>query len=159
MHRLVYAFVVYRRQVFLHRGLFCLCPFSFEIIYATKQTALAFCYLDGDDKIEPYLPPPPPPLTPQKKILHLFACWVSLHSFLTSADFLITFKAPPIICSRRQFQILLLFPKKNKAWFFRRIVCHQTFLTKYHTSFKKIKNKKDVAKIVVGCSRDWRFKG
>ena len=31
-----------------------------------------------------------------------------------------------------------------------------TILTKYHTLFWS-KNKKDVAKIVVSCSRDWRF--
>ena len=35
---------------------------------------------------------------------------------------ILTLKAPPIICSRRQFQILLLFQKKNKAWYFMRIV-------------------------------------
>ena len=35
-----------------------------------------------------------------------------------------------------------------------RNVCWQTILTKYHTLFFS-KNKKDVAKIVVCCSRDW----
>ena len=40
----------------------------------------------------------------------------------------------------------------------------QTILTKYHAMLMKChplffsKNKKDVAKIVVCCSRDWRFK-
>ena len=36
----------------------------------------------------------------------------------------LTHIAPPIICKRRQFQILLLFQKiANKAWYFMRIVC------------------------------------
>ena len=38
------------------------------------------------------------------------------------------------------------------------IVCWQTILMKYHTSFVS-KIEKDVAKCVVCCSRDWRFKG
>ena len=46
---------------------------------------------------------------------------------LSSAAVLIgalTFKAPPTICSRRQFKILLLFSKiTNKACYFTRIVC------------------------------------
>ena len=36
---------------------------------------------------------------------------------------ILTHKAPPIICSRRQFQIFAPFPKiTNKAWYFMRIV-------------------------------------
>ena len=46
----------------------------------------------------------------------------------------------------------------NKAWYFMRIVCWQTVLMKYHTLFLS-KTRKDVAKFVVCCSRDWRFKG
>ena len=70
----------------------------------------------------------------------------------------LTLKAPPIICSRRQFQIVLFFTKiTNKAWHFMRIVCWQTILMKYHSLiFSKIR--KDVIKFVVCCCRDWRFK-
>ena len=39
-----------------------------------------------------------------------------------------------------------------------RIVCWQKILKKYHTLFYS-KIRKDVRKIVVFCSRDWRFKG
>ena len=39
-----------------------------------------------------------------------------------------------------------------------RIVCWQTILFQYHTLFF-VKIGKDVAKFVVCCSRDWRFKG
>ena len=39
-----------------------------------------------------------------------------------------------------------------------RIVCWQTILMKYHTLFFS-KIGEDVAKFVVCCSRDWRFKG
>ena len=39
-----------------------------------------------------------------------------------------------------------------------RIVCWQTILMKYHTLFL-LKTRKDYAKFVVCCSRDWRFKG
>ena len=39
-----------------------------------------------------------------------------------------------------------------------RIVCGQTILMKCHTLFFA-KIRKDVAKFVVCCSRDWRFKG
>ena len=39
-----------------------------------------------------------------------------------------------------------------------RIVCWQTILMKKHTLFL-FKTRKDVAKFVVCCSRDWRFKG
>ena len=42
--------------------------------------------------------------------------------------FFLTLKAPPIICSRRQFQILPLFQNNNNAWYFMRIVCWQTIL-------------------------------
>ena len=38
-----------------------------------------------------------------------------------------------------------------------RIVCWQTLLMKYHTLFLS-KIRKDVAKFVVCCSRDFRFK-
>ena len=46
----------------------------------------------------------------------------------------------------------------NKAWYFMRIVCWQTILMIYHTLFFS-EIRKDVAKFVVCCSRDWRFKG
>ena len=46
----------------------------------------------------------------------------------------------------------------TKAWYFMRIVCLQTILMKYHSLFLS-KIRKDVAKFVVCCSRDWRFKG
>ena len=60
-----------------------------------------------------------------------------------------THKAPHIICSRRQFQILLVFQKlTNMAWYFMKIVCWQTILMKYHTIFLS-KTRKDVAKFVV----------
>ena len=39
-----------------------------------------------------------------------------------------------------------------------RIVCQQTILMKYHPLFF-LKIKKDVAKFVICCSRDWCFKG
>ena len=68
-------------------------------------------------------------------------------------------KVPPTICSRRQFQILPLFSKiTNKAWYFMQIVCWQTILVKYDTLFFFLKIRKDVAKFVICCSRDWRFK-
>ena len=60
-----------------------------------------------------------------------------------------TLKAPPIICSRRQFQILSLFQKLQ----IRGIVCWQMILIKYHASFLA-KTCKDVAKFVVCCSRE-----
>ena len=45
-------------------------------------------------------------------------------------------KAPPIICSRRQFMILLFFSKiTNKVLYFMRIVCWQKIHMKYHTLF------------------------
>ena len=74
-------------------------------------------------------------------------------------EWVLTLKAPPIICSRRQFQNLPLFSKiTNKACNFVRIVCWQTILMKYHILFF-LKIKKDVAKFVVCCSRVWRCKG
>ena len=39
-----------------------------------------------------------------------------------------------------------------------RTVCQQTGLMKYHTLFFS-KIRKDVAKYVICCSRDWRFQG
>ena len=39
-----------------------------------------------------------------------------------------------------------------------RIVCWQTILMKYHTLFLS-KTRKGIAKFVVCCSCDWRFKG
>ena len=48
--------------------------------------------------------------------------------------FSLNFKAPPIICSRRQFQNFAAFSKiKDKACYVMRIVCWQTILIKYHT--------------------------
>ena len=46
-----------------------------------------------------------------------------------------------------------------KAWYFMRIVCQHTILMKmkYHSFFLS-KIRKDVAKFVVCCSCDWRFK-
>ena len=52
----------------------------------------------------------------------------------------LTIKAPPIICSRRQLQILSLKKKTNKA-------CLQTILMLYHTLFLQ-KIGKDGAKFV-----------
>ena len=70
-----------------------------------------------------------------------------------------THKAPPIICSRRQFQFFSAFSKiTNKAWYFMRIVCFQTILMKYHTLFLS-KIRKEVTIFVVYCSRIWRLKG
>ena len=51
-----------------------------------------------------------------------------------------TLKAPPIICSRRQFQILLADDSHEISYLI----------------FSKIGM--DVAKFVVCCNRDWRFK-
>ena len=71
----------------------------------------------------------------------------------------LTHKAQPIIYSRRQFQILLLFSKiTEKICYFMRIVCWQMILKKYHTLFFS-KIGKDVNKFVICCSCDWRFKG
>ena len=58
---------------------------------------------------------------------------------------MLTLKAPPIICSRRQFQILLLEDDSHEI----------SYLIFFNFFFLKIK--KDVAEIVVCCSRDWRF--
>ena len=52
------------------------------------------------------------------------------------AILVLTHKVPPVICSRRQFQILLLFQNlqiKNDD--FMRFVCWQTILMKYHSLF------------------------
>ena len=67
----------------------------------------------------------------------------------------LTPKAPPIIWSRRQFQILLFFFSKitNKAWYFGR----QFSWNNIPDFFPKIK--KYVTKFVVCCSRERRFKG
>ena len=64
-----------------------------------------------------------------------------------------THKAPPMICSRRQFQILLLFKNNNQAWYFMRIVCQQTILMKYHTLFFSKSGEDVAAAVVIGTLR------
>ena len=59
-----------------------------------------------------------------------------------SPQWLLTLKAPPIICSRRQFQILPLFQNSKSGMIF-----HENRLLK------------DVPKFVACCSCEWRFKG
>ena len=66
----------------------------------------------------------------------------------------LTHKAPPIICSRRQFKILPLFQKLQIRHDFH----ENRLLMNYHTLFF-LKIGKDVEKFVVCCSRVWRFKG
>ena len=87
---------------------------------------------------------------------------------------LLTHKAPPTICSRRH-EVPPLQKAKSQVIFARLehhyepacqcvtdqekvIIFRQTILMKYH-SFFFLKIKKDVAKFVVCCSCDWRFKG
>ena len=55
-HWLVCTCVVHKHQKtgFLASRPILSVPIFFEIIYATNHTALAFCLLAGDDKIEPY---------------------------------------------------------------------------------------------------------
>ena len=72
-----------------------------------------------------------------KRLNHLAGtkpCRSKLDTILNYSSFN---SVPPIFCSRRQFQILLLFSKKtNKTWYFTRILCcWQTILMKYHTLF------------------------
>ena len=64
-----------------------------------------------------------------------------------------THKAPPIICSRRQFQILPLFKNNNQARYFMRIVCQQTILMKYHTLFFSKIGEDVAAAVVIGTLR------
>ena len=68
---------------------------------------------------------------------------------------ILTHKVPPIICSRWQFQILLIFQKEqirhDISW-----ESSQTILMKYHILFFS-KTKKDVTKFVVCCIRDWQL--
>ena len=55
--------------------------------------------------------------------------------FIGSEKKYLTLKAPPLICSRRQFQMMPFFSKiTNKAWYFISIVW-QAILMKYHTLF------------------------
>ena len=102
-------------------------------------------------------------LSREDELLQCFCCYD--HSkYETGANLntisltLLTHKAPPIICSRRQFQILLLFQNNKEG-----IVFHENHLLgddshelSYLIFFRKIR--KDVAKFVVCCSCDSRVK-
>ena len=71
---------------------------------------------------------------------------------------LLTLKAPPIICSRRQFQICCFFKnnKKGMIYYENRLLADDSHEISYliFSEFGK-----DVSKVVVCRSRDWRFKG
>ena len=58
----------------------------------------------------------------------------------------LTLIAPPIICSRRQLKFCHFFKNNQKGMIF-------------HENRRPSKIRKDVAKFVVCCSRDWGFKG
>ena len=70
---------------------------------------------------------------------------------------LLTNKAPPIICSIQQCQILLLFENNKYVMIFHenRLLADDSHEISY-LFFPKIK--KDVTKFVVCCSRDWPLK-
>ena len=100
---------------------YLVCSFNLQSVYYAKKTTVSFSVLVFLLKFR-------------------FLIWMPLSEFC---------KAPPLICSRRQFQFFSAFSKiTNNASYFMRNVCWQTFLMKYHTSFFS-KIRKGVAKFVV----------
>ena len=80
------------------------------------------------------------------------------YGFFSPLSLFLILKAPPIICRRRQFQILPLFQKYQ----IRHDISWESYAGRRFSwniipyFFSKIG--KDVAKFVVTCSCDWRFK-
>ena len=86
---------------------------------------------------------------------------LQVHSRILNLSMLTLYKAPPTNCSRRQFQILLLFQKYKIMFDISQesSVCWQTILLIYHTLFfSKIGKNVHISKAIV-CYRDLRFKG